>query len=488
MSSRTAVFHGVVRDHLRAGVATMPAGSPCREVVARIAEDSAGAASVIIVDGRARPVGIVTERDVARRIAFKLDGETPVEQAMSSPVIAIRADDLLFHGIAVMRRHDLRHLPVVDGAGRVVGILDLHRALSLASREMLGQIDRLSHEAGMAGMREVKAAEVEVARDLLADGVGAPEIQALLSHVNRDLGARLTRHCLADMADNGWGEPPLAFAVIVMGSGGRGESHIFPDQDSGMILADYADADHNQIDPWYAELGQRLADAMNEVGFPYCKGGVMAYNPLWRKSISQWRQQLDIWIKRRHSNFIRLADIFFDFAPVYGEVGLAAELRAHVTKRLKGNVPFLQAILGVEEDRKVALGLFDRFITERNVEGHLGEINLKFNGTLPLVEAVRLLALHAGVAETATLARIERLRDLGVLAGEDADDLKAAFEEMTRLLLRQQIADFTAGRPVSSYLAPESLSERERDELTQALKITGGLLRRVRNDFSGELF
>ena len=50
----------------------------------------------------------------------------------------------------------------------------------------------------------------------------------------------------------------------------------------------------------------------------------MAINPLWRKTLAQWRAQTEMWARRRSAAAIRLADIFFDFAPVAGEAPRAA--------------------------------------------------------------------------------------------------------------------------------------------------------------------
>ncbi|MSO89125.1 MAG: hypothetical protein EXQ89_04035 [Rhodospirillaceae bacterium] len=50
------------------------------------------------------------------------------------------------------------------------------------------------------------------------------------------------------MQDRGRSPPPVALSLIVMGSGGRGESFLFPDQDNGIIIADYPDDAHDRID------------------------------------------------------------------------------------------------------------------------------------------------------------------------------------------------------------------------------------------------
>jgi signal-transduction protein with cAMP-binding, CBS, and nucleotidyltransferase domain len=112
------------------------------------------------------------------------------------------------------------------------------------------------------------------------------------------------------------GQPPVPFALIFMGSGGRGESGLAPDQDHGLVLADYPDSEHRAVDLWFRSFSQRVTQALAELGFPLCRGGVMATNPLWRKSLPQWRAQLSYWMRRRNPAVLRSADIFFDFRGV----------------------------------------------------------------------------------------------------------------------------------------------------------------------------
>ena len=137
--------------------------------------------------------------------------------------------------------------------------------------------------------------------------------------------------------------------------------------------------------------------------------------------------------------------------------------------------------------RKIALGFFGRFITERKEKEHKGKINLKHTGTLPLVESVRLLALREGVEELSTLGRLRVLHGKGILDGDEYDYLVGAYTLITRLLLRQQIADFKAGVPVSNYVDPKFMTERERDMLVDSFKAIRALRGRVKDAFSVEV-
>ncbi len=141
-----------------------------------------------------------------------------------------------------------------------------------------------------------------------------------------------------------------------MGSGGRGENFVYPDQDNGIIIGDYADERHTEIDAWFVELAERMTQGLDRIGFPLCKGAVMATNPLWRKTQTQWKDQVTMWSRRRNTTALRLCDIFFDFRSVWGEAGMARELRRHVTRATGGNVAFLRDMYEDGRDHAVGLG------------------------------------------------------------------------------------------------------------------------------------
>lgn len=485
---RTAVFSMLVREFSRpvTEVLAVRPGTRCSEVVEALAERALSCA--IVIDSSQRPIGILTERDIARRIALRASPETPIEALMTSPVMTIARRDYLYYAISWMRRHDLRHMPVIDRAGRLAGILHLHDALAAACVGLMRQIDRLTPEGPGERMQEVKAAQVELAAELFADHLPAPEIQQLLSRINNDLYGRIGDAALKKMATEGWGGPPARAATIVMGSGGRGENYLFPDQDYGFILADYPDAEHAPIDAFFIELAERMSRDLNEIGIPYCNGYCMAVNPLWRKSLSQWIAQIGQWTRKGSVVAIRLADIFFDFQPVWGEAGLARKLRRVVSGSVRNNRSFLRQMYQDKMEQNVALGLFGGFVTERDNRDYRGQVNLKYAGTLPLVSGIRLLALREGVEETSTLRRIAVLAEKGVLEKGERDDLSEAFRVVTDVLLRRQISDFRNGRRVSYYVHPDDLGKRERAALLNALRVIYALRKRAHLEFAAHVF
>lgn len=78
-----------------------------------------------VVDERCRPIGVVTDRDIAcRAVAQGLDPKrTPVSEVMSSPVVTARRDTSLEECCARMEENQIRRIPVVDENGICCGMV-----------------------------------------------------------------------------------------------------------------------------------------------------------------------------------------------------------------------------------------------------------------------------------------------------------------------------------------------------------------------------
>ena len=484
MTGSTAMFRQAVADAMRPPPPAVPLGADCAAAVARMA--ALAASCVLIVDAQGRPVGMVTDQDVTRRVAFQVPPGMPVEAVMSRQVPTVGAGERLYQAVARMRRQGLSQMLVLDAKGRPAGLLGLEEALASAAGALIGRMDRLARDGTVAGLGAVKAAEAEIVEEMLADGAPAPEIQEFLSGLNRDIHRRVADRALEAMREQGWGAPQVPLCILIMGSGGRRESNLDPDQDNGFILGDYADEAHSAVDSFFVELAERMTRELDAVGIPFCEGNVMATNPTWRKTLPQWRRQIEGWAERRSVGATLMADILFDFEPVHGETAMAEELRGFVTGLARRNRTLLSAMAMDDTYTAVALDLFGRLAGEGRDSIHRGRIELKIKGLLPMVACTRILALAAGVAETSTLRRIAALAGQGVFGRADADALAAAYHHIGFLLLRQQAADIRAGNPPSPHVELKSLTEQERDLLADALKAIGRLRKRAQLDLMGQ--
>jgi CBS domain-containing protein len=88
------------------------------------------AGSVLVTDN-GRLVGIITERDVLYRVAGQVDLDAPVETVMTADPATIRSDESIAVALRKMHWGGFRHIPVVDGAGNLTGILSVKDILRL---------------------------------------------------------------------------------------------------------------------------------------------------------------------------------------------------------------------------------------------------------------------------------------------------------------------------------------------------------------------
>ncbi len=104
-------------------VASIAPSQSVYEAIAQMAERGIG--SLLVMDG-GKPVGIISERDYARKVVLKgrSSRETPVADIMTSPVIYVTPDRTVDECMAMMTQARIRHLPVIERE-KVVGLVSI---------------------------------------------------------------------------------------------------------------------------------------------------------------------------------------------------------------------------------------------------------------------------------------------------------------------------------------------------------------------------
>jgi len=91
--------------------------------------------------------GIISERDYARKVILlgRSSAETPVWQIMSAPAITVAPEETVQHCMEIMTERRIRHLPVIDDSGRMVGMIsigDCVRAVIEDQKDTIQQLER----------------------------------------------------------------------------------------------------------------------------------------------------------------------------------------------------------------------------------------------------------------------------------------------------------------------------------------------------------
>ncbi|MGD8507069.1 MAG: CBS domain-containing protein [Candidatus Bathyarchaeota archaeon] len=87
------------------------------------------AEALVIIDNGRRCKGIFTERDILRSVAKKVPLDTHLKKVMSKNVLTVRKEDSFAKAKRLMVSHSIRHLPVVDEEGYLVGMMTMRKIL-----------------------------------------------------------------------------------------------------------------------------------------------------------------------------------------------------------------------------------------------------------------------------------------------------------------------------------------------------------------------
>ncbi len=398
---------------------------------------------------------ILTERDVLRQIvkhgAAALTDS--VATIASAPVRSIRETAFVYRAIARMRRLRYRHLAVTTETGELAGIVSARDLLKLRDDPAIELDDAIKEAKDGAGIAVAWSRLSGVVQSLIAEDLDGHAIAGLVSEELRVVTERAAALAEKSMAEEGHGGPPCPFAVLLLGSGGRGESLLKPDQDNAIVFA--SGDPGGPEDRWFAELGTRMAAILDQAGIPLCQGGVMAKNPPWRGDVATWQRRIDGWIASIKPENLLNVDIFFDQRPVYGDLKLGLDLFAYAYAAGSRNAAFPKFLGSKLDQPPHGLTTFGRIRTEE------GRIDLKLHLLFPVVAAARTLAIRRNIAVHATKARLGALAEMGRGDIGLIQDLIADHQLGMSLLLAQQAIDVRCGVAVGKRPDVDRLERRQ---------------------------
>ena len=425
-------------------------------------------------------IGIVTDHDLrARVLAENISPDRPIHTIMSAPLTKISEHALIYEALMRMEEKGVRHLAVEDRNGQIVSVID-NKSLIQFQRYgpivLTREISRSTTLAEIAGCAERTPPLVKV---LLESSARPRHVTNMLASICDAVTERLVQ-----LAIEALGPPPAEFAFIAMGSQGRQEQTLVTDQDNGIIFAPSVEADLPEISDYFLRLGTMVCDGLNGAGYPFCRGGVMASNPRWCRSLPDWISGFDEWIRKSEAQEIIDLSIFFDFRTVYGNADLTHELRRTIHTALVEEPACFHHFAQNALMFKPPFRLLGNIYLGGGATEHAGEINLK-DAMMPMVSFARLYALRYHINQTHTLERIEALSEGNIILPSSRDEIVAAYDFLMQLRLQNQIAAIQAGRIPHNNLHPGKLGYIQHELLKQAFAQIAAVQKKVSYDFLG---
>ena len=122
-------------------IVSVPPTATVLDAVKAMAEANCG--STIVMDGE-RPAGIFTERDLMKRVLLQDRDVDQVQVAvvMTTDLVVAKPGDSVGTAILLMDKHHIRHLPVMDEGGTVLGVLSIRDLIREEVKEMRDYIAR----------------------------------------------------------------------------------------------------------------------------------------------------------------------------------------------------------------------------------------------------------------------------------------------------------------------------------------------------------
>lgn len=413
--------------------------------------------------------GIVTDQDFRHYILDKeVESLELIKDIQTYPIYTIQEGELLFNILLLMTGQSIKHLPVLDEENEIVGVLELIDLLSYfsnqthlitAQMEKAGDLDTVVNAASRINI---------MIESLHAKGIKTRYIAKLISEINRKMYHKIFEFVIPK-------EWHAKVTFILLGSEGREEQIFRTDQDNALIFED-GFTPHN-----VEEVTEKFISVLDEVGFPRCEGNVMIINPKWRKSVSEYKHDIRIWLDEpTYDGFMDMA-IFFDSLAVCGNTKLHGELIEYLINKVAENKIILSHFAHFIQIFESPLGIFSQFISVD--KEHKNEIDIKKGALFVLVHGIRALALEHGIKETNTTMRIKALNNVGYLTKEDASDLIEALEAINTLRLHAQLAKVLRGVTIDNFISLDNIGKLERDLLKESLKMVNNFKKRVTHHF-----
>jgi CBS domain-containing protein len=463
----------------RAPVTCDPATSAAD--IARLMSRAEVGSVLVLADDR--PIGIVTDRDLRRKVVAEARdaATTPASDLMSFPVVSVSPQAFVLDALVLMTRRGIHHLAVTT-EDRCVGVVSASDILRLELPHPVALSRAIGLAPSVTALKALASDVTHVVRRLIRAGASAYDVGVLVAELNDQLVQRVLDLVTAELMTAG-DRPPVPCCWLAFGSEARREQTLRTDQDNGLVYADPPPAEAVVAATYYGRFAEAAVRALVAIGFPSCPGNVMATNPALCRPLSGWLDNFRRWMDHPSPSEVLAASIHFDLRPIAGVIQLGQQL----SRAIEHEAPKCRVLLALlardVASRPPPLTLFGRVATRH------GRVDLKGAAVLPLVGAARVHALELALPAVNTIDRFREAGARGLYTRAETTEISEAYGHVMRLRLVHQLAQLDDGVAPDNRVAPRSLSRGDglllRDAFRTVTMVQAGLRERFRTDLLG---
>ncbi|MDW3197016.1 MAG: DUF294 nucleotidyltransferase-like domain-containing protein [Cytophagales bacterium] len=418
--------------------------------------------SIIVADADRRPLGILTDTDLRKKVVSKgIPIDQPISEIMSSPVFTAHAGLTLPEALGAMIKKRLNHIVITEDGQNdspISGILSDRDVLVSQKNHPAALIKSIHNSNEVQKWADARNAAEALLKEYLEQEVSISLVANLITSINDVI--------IEKALDKAIEETPEAekhsFSWLNLGSEGREEQLLRTDQDNALVFADTENNDSTR--EIMVQVTSKVTEMLDMCGFEKCPADMMASNPKYCLSLSECKNLFSKWINVPDPASIMNATIFFDFRAMYGSRSLGEEVHEHLRRELKPGSLFFHNLAKNALQNPPPLSFFKNFLVEQSGE-HRSEFDIKKRAMMPISDAARLLCLSHGMVDIQNTAeRFHALAEREPNNQKLFDEAAAAYEIMMRYRAMNGLHNSDNGR----YIQLTELNKLEKQMIKNA--------------------
>lgn len=442
---------------------TCSSSTTVKEVAEIMTKKNVGA---ILVVEDTLPIGIITDKDLRNKVVTgKFPITTTAATVMTAPVITYPKKMTVTQAQMAMMKSNISHLCLTkDGTtnSKAVGILSKHDVMVSLGNNPAVLIKAIKRAKKFKNIKPIRASIMHLLQGYLDQNIPITLTSKIITELNDACIKQVIEIALLKMKT----PPPVKFGWLALGSQGRSEQLLHTDQDNALVYEDVAEELKAETKEYFLKLAAHVNKGLFEIGYDYCPAEMMASNPKWCLSLSEWQDLVYHWITNPGKNEVLLSFIFFDYSLSYGDSELINKLSDFIFENVKANPVFYIHLVSGALQSPSPTGFFRQFLLEQD-GAHKDFFDIKRRALMPLTDAARVLILsHSVKSISNTPERFEKLADLEPSNRELYLACSYSYKALLKFRTKQGLQHHDSGQ----YIALDALSKLDKIKLKRTFK------------------
>ena len=427
---------------------------------------------------------VPTHRDIVKRILVE-DGnlQQEIQSYMSKPVVTVESGSSSTAALLLMLQRRIGQVCVTEDGTDQSELLDVcteKDLLAQAGQHPAGLLREIQNASSMTRLKEICDDIEHIIRSYLEASVSSIFVGQITAELYDELVQKLIELKLGELELEGKSIPSIPWTWIAVGSDGRREQLLRTDIDNAILFKSSGDEKTDETHrKQLIQLGSAVIDGMMECGFARCQGGVMALNPRWCQTETEWKLEIKKLESFNEQDSLLRAIILFDMRRISGDTQVFDDLRKHIFTTISESSVVLRRIAEGIVATPPPLNFFKQFVVEKK-GNHEGEFDIKSRALAPIRGAAQIFALkYKLMRRFSTGGRWQDVQNYVEHLQELAGFAEEAYEFLLRMRTLNGIKRGDSGR----FLAPDSITKLERAQLIHSFDVVRMVQASVRHEF-----